>query len=347
VPDGGSVTPAIVSVFALLAVALHVPPLSARRIATVVLFVPVVVAVAEQLVQTPPVRPIVGVEGTWKAVLNWTVIVSPAAIAPVALGVKPTDQVSTVPGVCAGAEKVTAVTDVEAVIVTPVVGLWTRSELVAALNVLAARRPVEAGLVIPFTRTCAAVLAFRAQAPPLSARVTVTVVATVEPVAEQVVNPLTRVIEGVAGTVSVGFKTTVIVPPAASAPEPPVDDGLVVNPKVQLASAFALVGLAAMVTVRRRARIVTPAAGLTFVASPVVRTVKLVFGYACEPSASTFGFVMLAIVRVAAVFAARTHDAPASVIVTVLPDVVAVAVQLVNAAPSPIVGLAGSWPGVV
>jgi len=53
------------------------------------------------------------------------------------------------------------------------------------------------------------------------------------------------------------------------------------------------------------------------------------------------GFVRPLTVSVALVDAATAHDAPASVTVTVVPDVEPVAVQLVKPAPSVIVGVAG------
>src|SRR5438552_313704 len=111
----------MVRVVAVLAFTVHAPPLSARRIPTVVLFVPLVVAVAEQFTNPDP-RAIVGVDGTWKASLNTAVIESPAAIAPVAVVVKPTVHVSIAFGASRGAENVTAVTAVAALMVTLAAG---------------------------------------------------------------------------------------------------------------------------------------------------------------------------------------------------------------------------------
>src|SRR5438270_402230 len=72
---------------------------------------------------------------------------------------------------------------------------------------------------MPAMVSVADVLFARAQVPPLSARVTVTVVPEVEAVAEQVVNPLVSATAGDAGTpVNAGSKCTRSLEPAASAP---------------------------------------------------------------------------------------------------------------------------------
>src|SRR6185503_16697530 len=73
--------PAIASVAACFFGNAQVPPLSARVIVTVV---PTVVALPEQVVK-PLDRVTAGVAGTVKAALKPTVIVSPAASAPVGL----------------------------------------------------------------------------------------------------------------------------------------------------------------------------------------------------------------------------------------------------------------------
>jgi hypothetical protein len=92
------------------------------------------------------------------------------------------------------------------------------------------------------------------------------------------------------------------------------------------------VGLATEVA----ALIVTAEAGLAAIMSLLVAMLNVLA--ARLPAA---GFVSPFTVSVALVEAASAHEAPASVTVTVVPDVAPVAVQLVTPAPSVIVGVAG------
>jgi hypothetical protein len=75
------------------------------------------------------------------------------------------------------------------------------------------------GFVTPAIVKFEAALAATAQAPPLSARVTVTVVPAAEALSAQFVKFVPGVTTGMAGTVAKAVRTTVIVSPAASAPE--------------------------------------------------------------------------------------------------------------------------------
>src|SRR5690348_9031837 len=93
------------------------------------------------------------------------------------------------------------------------------------LNVFAARLPA-AGFVRPLIVKVALVDAVTVH--PAPASVTVTVVPDVDPVAVQLVKPAPSVTVGIAGIVKPPLKTTVIVPPAASAPA-----ALVLNVSVQ------------------------------------------------------------------------------------------------------------------
>ena len=99
---------------------------------------PEAVAVAEQL-ENPVGKVMIGVAGTVNAELNVTVIVLPAARAPLDEVVKPSVQVAVEPAVCGEPEKVTAVTEV-AVITTAEAGFAAAVSFeVATLKVLASR----------------------------------------------------------------------------------------------------------------------------------------------------------------------------------------------------------------
>ena len=184
-----------------------------------------VAPVAVQLVK-PELSTIVGVAGIVKPPLNLSEIVSPAAIAPLALAVNVSVQFALEPPVCTEPLNVGLETEVAALIVTADAGLaGIRSLLVAMLNVLAARLPA-AGFVSPLIVNVAVVDAATAHEAPAS--VTVTVVPVVEPVAVQLVKPEPSVTVGVAGIVKPELKTTVRVAPVLSAPA-----ALVLNDSVQ------------------------------------------------------------------------------------------------------------------
>jgi hypothetical protein len=147
--------------------------------------------------------------------------------------VKPTVQVERAPPVCGEPLNVTFVGAVAVAIVA------VAFTCVVSLDVLtfSVVEPVVEGFVTPAIVSETAVLFPAAHVPPLDASVTVTVWDEVEPVAEQLLNPLVRVIAGVAGIVKPEAKTTVIVLPAASAP-----DELVLKFTVQFESAPAVCG---------------------------------------------------------------------------------------------------------
>jgi len=156
---------------------------------------------------------------------------------------------------------------VAALIVTADAGLPAiRSLLVAMLNVLAARLPA-AGFVSPLTVSVAVVDAETAHEAPAS--VTVTVVPVVDPVAVQLVNPAPSVIVGVAGIVKPELKTTVIVPPAASAPAE-----LVLNDSVQSERAPPVCGEPAKLMFVGVLEMMIAEGGLTATVSRLVLTLK-------------------------------------------------------------------------
>jgi hypothetical protein len=221
VPAAGFVRPFTVSVAAVLFASAHDAP--ARVTVTVV---PEPAPVAVQL-EKPPPRTIVGVAGTVKPELKPTVIVAPAASAPLELVVRPTVQSERAPPVCGEPEKETPVTGLAIAIADA--GLAAAvSRLVAMLNVLAAYEPLP-GFVIPFTvRLTAAELATAHDAPE---SVTVTTLLEVAPVAVQLVKPELSTIVGAAGIVKPELNFTEIVSPAAIAPL-----ALVVNVSVQFAA---------------------------------------------------------------------------------------------------------------
>ncbi len=134
------------------------------------------------------------------------------------------------------------------------------------------------------------------------------IVATVpEPVAvaEQVVNPLTRVMAGVGGTAKPAEKVTVIVSPPASAP---VD----VAEKLAVQVAFALAASDVLLTVTA---VGVPAAASAGVVLAAVESL-LVASVSAE---ATAGFVIPAIVKVIPVVPGATKQLPpvsARVIVT-------------------------------
>jgi len=210
-----------VSVAAVLFASAHDAPASVT-----VTVVPEPEPVAVQFEKVPP-RVIVGVAGTVKPPLKTTVIVLPAARAPLELVVKPTVQSERAPPVCGEPANETAVTGLaitmaDAGFVAPV------SRDVLMPKVPAAYEPLP-GLVSPFTvRLNAAEFATAHDAP---ASVTVTTLLDVDPVAVQLVNPELRTIVGVAGIVKLELKVSVIVSPAAIAPLAEV-----VNVSVQLAA---------------------------------------------------------------------------------------------------------------
>jgi hypothetical protein len=201
--------------------------------------------------------------------------------------------------------------------------------LVAMLNVVAARLPA-AGFVRPLTVSVAVVDA--ASEHPAPASVTVTVVPDVEPVAVQLEKPVPSVIVGVAGMVKPELKSTVIVAPVLSAPAE-----LVLNDSVQSERAPPVCGEPEKLTFVGALEMRIADGGLTATVSRLVLTLKPDAAY--EPFV---GFVRLFSVSEAAVLAATEHDAPASVTVAVVPEPVAVAVQLVKPPPSVTVGAAGT-----
>jgi len=163
------------------------------------------------------------------------VIVSPAERAPVELVVKPSVQFALVDGAWVEPLKLTEVTAVAAEMTTFEAGFAaTGSPLVETLNVLAVSVPA-AGFVSPLIVSDAAVDAGSEHDAPAS--VIVTVCATAVAVAVQLVNPELSTIVGVAGTVKPELKTTLIVLPAESGPEP-----LLVKPTVQSERAVPVCG---------------------------------------------------------------------------------------------------------
>jgi hypothetical protein len=167
---------------------------------------------------------------------------------------------------------------------------------------------------------------------PTPASVTVTVVPEVDPVAVQLVKPVPSVIVGVAGMVKPPLNTTVIVPPAASAPAE-----LVLNVSVQSERAPAVCGAPAKVTFVGAFEMRIADGGFVATVSRLVLTLKPEAAY--EP---LVGFVRPLSVSDAALLAATEQDAPESVTVAVVPEPVAVAVQLVKPVPSVTVGAAGT-----
>jgi len=294
-----------------------------------VTMLPDVEPAAVQLVK-PELRTIVGVAGTVKPALNFKEIVSPAAIAPLALVVNVSVQLAVEPPVCTEPLNVGLETEVAALIVTADAGVAAiMSLLVAMPNVLAARLPA-AGFVRPLTVRVAVVDAATEHDAPAS--VTVTVVPDVEPVAVQVVKPEPSVIVGVAGMVKPELKTIVIVAPVLSAPAE-----LVLNDSVQSERAPPVCGEPAKLMFVGAFEMTIADGGLTATVSRLVLTLKPDAAY--EP---LVGFVRPFSVSDAAVLAATEHEAPASVTVAVVPTPVAVAVQLVKPLPSVTVGAAGT-----
>lgn len=148
--------------------------------------------------------------------MNVSEIVSPAAIAPLALAVNVSVQFAVEPPVWTEPANAGLETDVAALIVTADAGLAAfKSELVAMLKVLAAREPAD-GFVKPLTVSVEVDDAATAHDAP--ERVTVTVVPTVAAFAVQFGKPEFRTIAGVAGIVKPELKTIVIVPPLPRAP---------------------------------------------------------------------------------------------------------------------------------
>jgi hypothetical protein len=222
--------------------------------------------VAVQVVK-PELRTTVGVAGIVKPELNVSVIVSPAAIAPLADVVNVSVQLAAEPPVCTEPLNVGLETGVAALIVTADAGFaGIRSLLVAMLNVFAARLPA-LGFVRLLTVSVALVDAATAHEAP--ARVSVTVVPVVEPVAVQLVKPAPSVIVGVAGIAKPPLKTIVIVPPAASAPAE-----LVLNVSVQSARAPAVWGEPAKLTFVGAFEIRTAEPGFVATVSRLVFTLK-------------------------------------------------------------------------
>jgi len=187
---------------------------------------------------------------------------------------------------------------------------------------------------MPAIDRLAAVLTGRAHVPPLFAKVTVTTVPTVAPVAEHEVKPVTRVIVGVAGIVNAELNVTVMVFALASAPAADV-----VNPTAHEAAVVGFAGVPVKVTVVTPVAAMVTFAGDTLVPSFEVRTLKPAPAY----TAAT-GFVIPAIVTVPGVRPASAHVPPlfARVIVTTLLTVAPVALQFRKAALSVIVGVAGT-----
>jgi len=219
---------------------------------------------------------------------------------------------------------------VAALITTAAAGLAAiRSLLVAMLNVLAARLPA-AGFVRPLMVKVALVDAVTAH--PAPASVTVTVDPEVDPVAVQLVKPVPSVTVGVAGIVNPPLKTTVIVPPAASAPAE-----LVLKVSVQSERALSVWGEPVKLTFVGAFEMRIADGGFVATVSRLVLRLKPDAAY--EP---LVGLVRPLSVSDAALLAATEQDAPESVTVAVVPDPVAVAVQLVNPLPRVTVGAAGT-----
>jgi hypothetical protein len=222
--------------------------------------------VAVQLVK-PELSTIVGVAGIVKLELNLSEIVSPAAIAPLALVVNVSVQFAAEPPVCIEPLNVGLETDVAALIVTADAGFAAfRSVLVAMLNVLAARLPA-AGFVRPLTVSVAVVETATAHDAPES--VTVTVVPVVDPVAPQLVKPEPRVIVGVAGIVKPALKAIVIVAPLASEPVE-----LVLKDSVQSERAAPVCGEPEKLTFVGEFEMTIADGGLTATVSRLVLTLK-------------------------------------------------------------------------
>lgn len=198
------------------------------------------------------------------------------------------------------------------------------------------------GFVTPPIVTVAAVFALSAHVPPLFARVIVTVCDETEPVAEQLVNPVGKVIVGDAGTKKALGKTAVIVSPATRAPVvlfaaltlevKPTVHVVCALPVCEAALKATFVGVVAKPTI-------TFDEGLSADESELVRTLNVLErSVPLEP-----GLTIPGIDSDAAVFTGTTHVPPlfASVIVTVVVDVEPVAVQFVNPVPRLIVGVEG------
>jgi hypothetical protein len=292
---------------------------------------------AVQLVK-PLVTATVGDAGTVVPDGKVTVIVWLAFRAPVELAVKPLVQVAVAAACRVEALKVTLFGLVAAQIVTFEVFAAVVSVLVLTLKV-PPNRVLLAGFVIPSIVKVAAVLPASEHDPPLLASVIVTVVEEVEPVAEQLLNPLVSAIAGVAGIVKAELKTTVIESPSLTF-SAPVE--LEVNPTVQVESAPPVCGeppnvtllapvAAPMITFEGDAACVS-----VLVLTPKVRPLKVLLA----------GFVIPAIFSVAAVLPASAQVPPllASVITaTELPMIWAVAVQFVK----PLVSVIAASAGIV
>jgi hypothetical protein len=174
---------------------------------------------------------------------NTVVILEPAVSAPLELEVKPMVHRAIALAACELPEKVTAVTDVALPITTLAGDPSVGSVVVCTRKVVPVTVPLP-GLVIPATRSVAAVLAARAHVPPLSASVMVTV--RDDPVAvatEQFVKPVRSVTTGEAGTVKPVPKVTDSWLPARRAPL-----ALGVKPTCHEARAPELCGVPAKVT---------------------------------------------------------------------------------------------------
>ena len=167
--------------------------------------------------------------------------------------------------------------------------------------------------------------------PPLFARVIVTALLTVAPVALQLRNAALRVIVGVAGTVNALSKVAVIVLPAARLPA-----AVGVKPTVHAATVDGAVTEPTNVTAVTAVVAIVTFAGSTVVASLEVRTPKPAAAYTAAP-----GLVMPAIDNEAGVRPLSAQPPPASVMVTTVPTVAPVAVQPEKPVASVIVGVAG------
>ncbi len=271
------VIPAIARVAAAPSPTAQVPPLSAS---VIVATVPTPETAAEQLLN-PLSSVTLEAVAALKDAEKVTVIVSPAWREPVELVVKFVVQVAMRFATRVVAETVTAVGDVAAPIVIAAGLATVASALVLTFQRFAAGVPA-APLVTPRICRVAAALLGSWQLPPLSASVIVTVWAAPAPFAEQLLNPLVRMMVGLAGTANteVAFgKTTVIVSPASSPPDP-----LGVNPTFQVARAFAARVVEVNVTAvgAVAALIVGAARTVRAVASALVATVQ--FAAAGEPA---------------------------------------------------------------
>jgi hypothetical protein len=198
-----------------------------------------------------------------------------------------------------------------------------------------------AGFVTPATVRVAAVLAGSEQVPPLSASVAYRVVPDTVAVAEQFVKPLAGVTVGVAGRKNPLGKTIVSVSPVRSAPvELFAPTTLEVSPTVQTESALPVCGEPAKLIAE--GAVAPPTTTLDAGCTTVVSELVFMLNVLARSVPGVPGFVIPGIENEAAVLMGTEHVPPlfASVIVTVVVAVEAVAEQFVKPLPRLIVGVA-------